>query len=69
MGFMPFMASGCSAERLEAAKVFFAEPEHKAPGTETNLAKVGDAVRDCVSLREREGAAVASYLNTMVGER
>jgi len=69
MGFMPFVAGGCSAERLEAARVFFADPEHQAPGTETQLAKVTDSVNDCVGLREREGDAVAAWLNDQAASR
>ncbi|MFQ5599848.1 MAG: M1 family aminopeptidase [Candidatus Krumholzibacteriia bacterium] len=69
MGFMPFIAGGCSAERLAAAQEFFALPGHQAPGTETNLAKITDQVQDCVGLREREGAAVAAYLNRLLGSR
>ncbi len=61
--FMPFFASGCSAERMKHAETFFAQPEHQAPGTDKQLAKVAEQVRDCVALREREGAAVARYLN------
>lgn len=60
--FMPFVARGCSAERLEKAKVFFAEPEHNVPGTDEQLAKLSDRVTDCVGLRNREGSAVGSYL-------
>ncbi len=61
-GFMPFFAGGCSAERLAHAETFFAEPEHQVPGTDKQLAKVAEQVRDCVALREREGEAVARYL-------
>jgi alanyl aminopeptidase len=63
-GFLPFFAGGCSRERLEVAKVFFMEPEHKTPGVETRLAKLSDSVHDCVTLREREGDRVAAYLAT-----
>lgn len=62
VGFMPFIASGCSAERLARAKEFFANEEHRGPGTENTLAKVSDQVGDCVRLRAREGSAVAAYL-------
>ena len=55
-------ARGCSQERLEAARAIFASPEHRVPGTEKQLAKVSDLVHDCVTLRKREGAAVARYL-------
>jgi cytosol alanyl aminopeptidase len=61
-GFLPYYASGCEAERVEAAREFFGKPEHRAPGTETTLAKVADQVGDCVRLREREGEAVRRYL-------
>ena len=67
--FMPQFASGCSVKRLEAAKVFFAEAAHSAPGTEKELAKVADRVNDCAGLREREGAAVVRYLNGLAGVR
>lgn len=60
--FMPFFASGCSAERLAAAEAFFGTPERANPGTEKQLAKVAEGVDQCVGLREREGAAVANYL-------
>jgi puromycin-sensitive aminopeptidase len=69
MGFMPFIAGGCSAERLEAARVFFADPEHQAPGTDTQLAKVADSVNDCVGLREREGDVVAAWLTDQAATR
>ena len=69
MGFMPFIAGGCSAERLEAARIFFAEPEHQAPGTEKQLAKVSDSVNDCVGLREREGEVVAAWLSDKAATR
>ena len=62
---MPFMASGCENERIEAARAFFAEPEHSVDGTEKNLQKVVDGITDCVSLREREGKAVSDYLNQL----
>jgi len=60
-------ADGCSLDRLEAAQRFFTsvrekEAAHGITGTERELAKVADSVRNCVSLREREGAAVAGFL-------
>ncbi len=60
--FMPFTAGGCSAQRLQTAKKFFAEPDHRVDGTEANLRKVSEQVEDCVNLRRREGPAVATYL-------
>lgn len=69
IGFLPFFANGCEAERLEAARAFFSEPAHVRPGTQTSLAKVSDGVQSCTGLREREGAAALAYLNQLVGKR
>lgn len=60
--YMPFVASGCSRERLARAKEFFAMAEHNVPGTNEQLAKVADQVTDCAGLREREGEAVNRYI-------
>jgi len=60
--FLPHFADGCSEERLQKAKAFFADPAHQVEGTMKELAKVSDSVENCVSLRKREGAAVKSYL-------
>ena len=60
--YFPYYAGGCSEQRLEAAKKFFAQPAHRVDGTDENLAKLSEQINDCVNLREREGAAVASYL-------
>jgi alanyl aminopeptidase len=67
--YMPLTASGCSRERLEKAKVFFADPKHQVAGYEMELAKVADAVNDCAGLRQREGTLVATYLTQQVGSR
>jgi hypothetical protein len=65
VSYFPYMVSGCEQERLDAAKKFFAEPAHKVDGTDANLAKVSEQISDCLSLREREGKAVASYLKAL----
>jgi alanyl aminopeptidase len=62
IAFMPFIASGCSAERLARAREFFARPENRVEGTEVQLAKVAQQVGDCVELRRREGESVAAFL-------
>jgi alanyl aminopeptidase len=62
MAFMPRFAGGCSEERARSASAFFAEAGHAAPGTDKEMAKVTEAVRDCAALRSREGGAVAAYL-------
>ena len=59
---MPFIASGCSLERLARAQEFFAMPEHNVPGTDEQLAKIADQVTDCTGLRDREGQAVDRYI-------
>jgi alanyl aminopeptidase len=65
VGFLPRMAGGCEAERMEAARAFFSDPKHISPGTTETLAKTSDQVKDCVDLRKREGAAVTAYLNEL----
>jgi len=62
MRFMPLMASGCNAERLAAAQAFYADPKRVVPGIEKTLERVSDNVHTCISLREREGEHVSSYL-------
>jgi hypothetical protein len=62
LGFMPRFASGCSEARLARAKAFFAQPAHRVPGTDRQLAKVSEQVADCARLRAREGPAVGAYL-------
>jgi alanyl aminopeptidase len=60
--YLPWYADGCSVERLDAARRFFAEPSHRPPGTEKELEKVAEDVMRRVGLREREGRSVARYL-------
>ena len=67
--YMPNFARGCYRERLEAAKKFFADPQHTVAGWELEMAKVADQVSDCAGLRQREGQVVASYLTQLVGSR
>ena len=66
--YMPYFAMGCTDDRLEAARVFFAEDgPHYMDGQEKELAKVAENVGNCISLRAREGEAVASYLRSVAG--
>jgi alanyl aminopeptidase len=65
VAYFPYFVTGCSEQRLEAARKFFATPAHSVDGTEANLAKVSDSIKDCLNLREREGKAVAGYLRTV----
>jgi alanyl aminopeptidase len=59
---LPHFASGCSTERLAAAQTFFADPARQLPGTDVELVKIGETVKDCAALRARDGHAVAEYL-------
>jgi alanyl aminopeptidase len=65
VAYMPYFVTGCSEQRLDAARKFFAVPAHNVDGTDANLAKVSDTITDCLNLREREGKAVAGYLRTV----
>jgi alanyl aminopeptidase len=62
MGFMPFFAGGCSTERLESARVFFAKPEHQVEGTPRMLGRVSAQVDECLALRSREGESAHRFL-------
>ena len=55
-------AGGCSTERLDKATKFFSDPAHQVPGTEDNLVKLTEQVRECQALRDREGKAAAMFL-------
>jgi hypothetical protein len=61
MVFMPYFADGCSTDRVDAAEVFFADPEHAPPGTTKELSRVAEAVGDCVGLDAREGDSVRRH--------
>ncbi len=63
--YMPFVAGGCSEQRLAAAREFFTAPAHHVDGTDATLQKVADQVGDCVNLRGREGKEVAAYLRNL----
>lgn len=63
--FMPLVGSGCDIERVEKAKVFFAQPEIKVDGTDKQMAKVEAGVLDCAALRKREGEKVRAYLKEL----
>ena len=62
MAFAPQYAAGCSEERLERARGFFADESRQPVGTLVELTEVADRVRACVALQVREGEAVARYL-------
>jgi alanyl aminopeptidase len=59
---LPRQAGGCSLERVERARAFFAAPARNPLGTAKELERTEAIVRECVSLHQREGAAAARYL-------
>jgi alanyl aminopeptidase len=59
--FLPAFADGCSADRVEEAKAFFADPKHAPAGTATEMARVEESVGDCVGVSAREGDSVRRY--------
>ncbi len=59
---LPYLAGGCSEERLKRAEEFFSDPANQVPGTMHQLEKITDQVNNCANLREREGDAVSAYL-------
>ena len=61
--YLPYIASGCSMQRLEIARKFFSKPEFHQQGMETSLSRVSDQVTDCVALRDRTGESVRDYLS------
>ena len=63
--YIPYAVGGCSEERVRQGEAFFADPKHSPPGTLKELARVAEAVRDCVGLRAREGEAVARALTEL----
>jgi alanyl aminopeptidase len=61
---------GCSNERIEALRAFFAAPEHRPVGIDTELKQVIARTSDCATLREREAATVKTFLERfVVGEK
>ncbi|HSG99502.1 MAG TPA: ERAP1-like C-terminal domain-containing protein, partial [candidate division Zixibacteria bacterium] len=63
--YLPFFAGGCSRTRVAEAREFFLDESRATEGVEVMIQKVTDQVDDCASLREREGPAVAEFLNSL----
>ncbi len=64
--FLPMMGSGCSQERYRTMQAFYADPMRAGiPGISKTIEQVGDQVRGCIRLREREGGAVDGYLHSL----
>ncbi len=67
--YMVYYAGGCSQQRLDAAKVFFANPAHAPQGTAEELARLTDEETTCISMREREGPRVAKMLDELAASK
>ena len=63
-----YFASGCSLERLERARAFFADSTHRVAGTGEEFEKMAERCRDCVRLKEREGASISRFLAQAAAE-
>jgi alanyl aminopeptidase len=59
---LAILLGGCSRERIVALQEFFAAPEHRPIGIDTALRQTIARTSDCATLREREGAAVKTFL-------
>jgi alanyl aminopeptidase len=59
--FLPYIAGGCSVDRLVKGKDFFTDPSHSAPGMDVEIAKLSAQVDECVRLRAREGERARAY--------
>jgi alanyl aminopeptidase len=59
---LPGFAACCDTIRIPEAQAFFSFPETNLPGTQEELAKVVEKIRDCASLRERQTPSIARYL-------
>lgn len=62
--YLPYYGAGCTESILQRTNAFFGETDRFPPGTEAELAKVNEWVRDCLDLRDRERAAVGEYLRS-----
>jgi cytosol alanyl aminopeptidase len=60
---IPAFADGCSIGRLARARQFFADPVRRVAGTEDQLERVADSVRQCAALQQREAERVSAWLS------
>ncbi len=65
--YLPYFATSCEESRLQAAREFFALPEHHTDGQEVHLARVAETTLQCVELRQREGQSVRAFLDEYRG--
>jgi alanyl aminopeptidase len=67
--FLPFIGAGCDKARLKKTEEFFSKPENQAPGMDRTLERIADGVEQCVALRQREGAAVARFVEDFAADQ
>lgn len=67
--FLPHIAACCIEYRIEEAHAFFTLVVAMPPGTEEEVAKLADGIRDCVELRRRESGNVAKALGQLATGR
>jgi len=61
------LSVGCTRARVEQLKAFFSEPAHRPLGIGVALDRAVATTSDCATLREREGQAVTTYLDRLIG--
>ena len=59
---MPRLGGGCDEGRLARTREFFLAPERKVNGTEREMARTEEQVKECVAFRQREGDALRAFL-------
>jgi alanyl aminopeptidase len=62
LGNAPRFAGGCSPDRIERARRFFADPAHQGSGWRRTLDETAEDVAACATVRAREAARVAAWL-------
>ena len=56
------LTGGCSEERLETLRAYFADPSHRVMGGDATLRRLTEAIRECTSLHARESDRVERWL-------
>jgi hypothetical protein len=67
--FLTHIAACCLEYRIEEARAFFTLTVAMPAGTEEELAKLADGIRDCAELRRRESGNVARALGQLATGR
>lgn len=62
LGSLANFGSGCEPARVQRLREFFSDPARKAPAIDEEMQEVAAEVSECAALRQREAAAIESYL-------